>query len=498
MAQIKFSNASSTSSAAAVRLDGVSKAYRVYPTRFDRVREALDPLHRPRHKDFHALHDVSAELPRGATVGILGVNGSGKSTLLQIICGIIPATAGTASVDGRIAALIELGAGFNPDMTGRENVTVNGVIMGMSQSDIKQRMPQIEAFAEIGEFFDQPLKMYSSGMTARVGFAMAIHVDPDVLVIDEALAVGDARFQQKCFKRFRDFQDAGKTILFVTHDRFSLPRLCTHGMVLHAGRLVYFGDPKAAMDVYGDILISGNPSSGSPASALELAASAIERPRLDVELMAHAAESSVAERDMRTALEDAATEAAIASFSAERASVDRCALNPCYNRNEHQVGIGGARIVDYMLAMNGRVNPPHVTSGGTLAILLRVAFDEAVPFPIVGFAIKTKDGVLVFETNSMWRGIGLRPRAAGDVAVYRIDVQLQLGSNDYFIDLAVASSQTEQLVGRQGVCHIRCDPDAVGHGIVSLQTSMAEVERLDEAGESIEVLSGQSAAANIQ
>ena len=187
------------------------------------------------------MKDIDLEVPPGHTVGILGLNGSGKSTLLQIVSAVLKPTVGTVTVRGRIAALLELGAGLNPELTGRENVLMNSAMMGFDRDRKLRRMEEIEAFADIGQFFDQPMKTYSSGMYMRVAFASSIFVDPDILIIDEALSVGDGKFAEKCFSRIRKFREDGKTILLVTHDRGTIPRLCDMGVLLHRGRLVESG-----------------------------------------------------------------------------------------------------------------------------------------------------------------------------------------------------------------------------------------------------------------
>ncbi len=234
----------------AVELSGIAKKYRLFSSPRERVAEAIHPFRKTYHREHWALRDVDLTVRQGSTVGILGINGSGKSTLLQIICGVLRPTNGRLRVNGRIAALLELGAGFNPDLTGRQNVVTNAMIMGLDRKEIEARLNEVEAFADIGVFFDQPVKSYSSGMFMRVAFAMSINVDPDILVIDEALAVGDARFQEKCFRRFREFQDAGKTIFYVTHDRASVTHLCNYAVLLHQGVVVGQGLPDSIVEMH--------------------------------------------------------------------------------------------------------------------------------------------------------------------------------------------------------------------------------------------------------
>ena len=328
----------------AISLRGVSKKYQLYDSLQHRLYEALHPFKKKLHREFWALRDVSMEVPRGATVGILGVNGSGKSTLLQIICSILQPTSGEVAVQGRVAALIELGAGFNPDLTGRENAEINCAIMGLDGKTVRERLPGIEAFADIGEFFEQPVKTYSSGMFMRVAFATAISVDPDILIIDEALAVGDAKFQEKCFRKFREFQSAGKTILLVTHDRSAVPRLCTHGVLLHKGRVLLEGSPKDVTDQYSQLLTNG-----------DVPEQAVGKAGKDVALDPGS--------PLLSTVAPGTTLSAVERFLVQRSLSDRCPQNPTYNKNEFSYGQGGASIVDYLISEDGIVNQQDVKTG---------------------------------------------------------------------------------------------------------------------------------------
>lgn len=234
----------------AVRVTNLSKCYQIYDRPQDRLKQSLLPrLHRlaglapeSYFREFWALSDVSFEIRKGETVGVIGRNGSGKSTLLQMICGTLSPTAGTVTTQGRVAALLELGAGFSSDFTGRENVYMNGAVLGLEKSEIDARFDAIAAFADIGDFIDQPVKTYSSGMFARLAFAVAANVDPEILVVDEILAVGDAAFQRKCMQRFYDLRDAGCTILLVAHDQYLVRSTCDRAIYLKAGRMIAFGE----------------------------------------------------------------------------------------------------------------------------------------------------------------------------------------------------------------------------------------------------------------
>lgn len=234
----------------AVRLVQVSKQYRLYASPGDRLKEALHPLRRKRHSVHHALQALDLEVAAGQTLGILGRNGAGKSTLLKLITGVLTPTSGTVETRGRIASLLELGAGFNPELTGRENIAFAGAIMGYTASEVQAREAEIIAFAEIGEYIDQPVRTYSSGMYARLAFAVATCVDPDIFIVDEALAVGDAAFVHRCMLRFHDMQKAGKTILLVTHDATMVKQLCHRALWLEDGKAVMCGDPMDVSDAY--------------------------------------------------------------------------------------------------------------------------------------------------------------------------------------------------------------------------------------------------------
>jgi lipopolysaccharide transport system ATP-binding protein len=240
----------------AVSIQNVCKKYRLFASPHERVKEALHPFRKQYHKEFWALKGVSFDVLKGQTLGILGRNGSGKSTLLQIIASVLHPTTGSLEVSGRVSALLELGAGFNPEFTGRDNVILNGAIQGVPRDEMISRMPEIEAFADIGDFFDQPVKIYSSGMFVRVAFASAINVDPDILIVDEALSVGDAKFQNKCFQKFHEFQAQKKTIILVTHAIETVTRLCDCAVLLQHGKVVKLGSPNEVANIYFDMLFS--------------------------------------------------------------------------------------------------------------------------------------------------------------------------------------------------------------------------------------------------
>ena len=238
----------------AISVKNLTKTYRIFGHPGDRIKQALTMGRMKFHKEFIALQDISLEIKRGETVGIIGRNGSGKSTLLELICGILKPTSGTVQVNGRVSALLELGAGFNPEFTGRENVYFQGAVMGIGKEEMELRFDDIATFADIGEFIDQPVRTYSSGMYVRLAFAVAVHADAEIVVVDEALAVGDEAFQRKCFSRLSALREEGTTILFVSHSAAAVTELCSGAVLLENGEILAIGSPKSLVDRYHKLL----------------------------------------------------------------------------------------------------------------------------------------------------------------------------------------------------------------------------------------------------
>ena len=234
----------------AIKVTNLTKIYKLYKEPIDRLKEALNPFKKSYHDDFYALKGITFEIKKGETVGIIGRNGSGKSTLLKIITGILTPSTGRVNIHGKISAILELGAGFNPEMSGMENIYLSTSINGMSKQDTDNKIEEIKAFAELGDFIYQPVKTYSSGMKARLGFAVAINIEPDILIVDEALAVGDAAFQRKCFAKMEQIRGAGTTILFVSHSESNIVSLCTRAIWLSNGEKIIDGSPKLVTGLY--------------------------------------------------------------------------------------------------------------------------------------------------------------------------------------------------------------------------------------------------------
>jgi len=262
----------------AIKIENLSKCYQIFSSPQDRLKQfVVPPLQRALgiecnqyFKEFWSLKDVSFEVKKGETVGIIGRNGSGKSTLLQLICGTLSASSGTVETHGRVAALLELGSGFNPEFSGRENVYMNGALLGLSSGEIDQRFDDIAAFADIGDFINQPVKTYSSGMYVRLAFAVAINVDPDILIIDEALAVGDEPFQRKCYAKIERIRDSGATILLVTHSSATITQMCSRALLLDNGCSLFMGNPKLTIENYYRLIYSSSESIDTIRNELKL------------------------------------------------------------------------------------------------------------------------------------------------------------------------------------------------------------------------------------
>lgn len=234
----------------AIKVENLTKIYKLYDKPIDRLKESLNITKKKYHREHYALKNINFEVNKGETIGIIGTNGSGKSTLLKIITGVLSSTSGIVNVDGNISALLELGAGFNPEYTGIENVYLNGMMMGYNKEHMSAKMDDIIAFADIGEFINQPVKTYSSGMFARLAFSVAINVNPDILIVDEALSVGDVFFQNKCFRKFDELQKKGTTILFVSHDIHSIKQMCSRVLWIEKGRQIIFDEKITVCSMY--------------------------------------------------------------------------------------------------------------------------------------------------------------------------------------------------------------------------------------------------------
>ena len=448
-----------------VRVEKVSKAYTLYRRSSDRLLHLLMPWRT--YPSFTALEEVSFRVRRGETVGIIGENGAGKSTLLQIITGTVMPTGGEAQVNGRVAALLELGAGFEPDFSGRENVYINGTILGLTRAGVEARMDDIIAFSELEEFIDRPVKTYSSGMFMRLAFSVAAHVDADVLIIDEALSVGDARFTQKCMRFLSDFKRKG-SILFVSHDLGAVAGLCDRAIWLDHGQVRAEGEAGRICEQYVESLFV-EPEDIAAAEGADTHESPTLAPPPNTRIKTtpfNAAEGSVQ----------------IAGGPLPPLAPPGMTVCSPFNPAANSFGIGGAKVVDASLldAMTGQVLT-QVSDGQTVDLQIVAEADAPVPRPIFGFYIKDRLGQNLLGENSFSDSETGFPMAPGDVAAIRFRfVWPALAKGTYALTVAIADGTMADHVQRHWL-HDAIMFDVIStsarHGLVGLNITSVVVER---------------------
>ena len=451
----------------AIQLQSVEKMHRLFARPLDRLKEALSPFGKTYHQVFWALRDVNLAVLRGESLGILGRNGSGKSTLVQIIAGVRQPTAGQVSVNGRVAALLELGAGFNPEFTGRSNVVLYGTLAGYSPAEMRERLPDIERFASIGEFFDQPMKTYSSGMLLRVAFAAAIHVNPDIILIDEVLAVGDVRFIVRCVDRIKELRRRGTTILLVTHAPDLVVQLCDRAIVLDGGRMVFDGNPRAAADAYHRLMFTESRPAPTIPAARGLRASSVP---------------------------------AFAAFVESEHDDDRCVTRASYNPEEQRLDSGKAAIIDYLIHTEHERDPVRVPSGAILDIFVRVR--KLVPFaaPVIGLNVWTVGGVHAYGTNSELEANAFEVIDRPNHVTARVRLHNTLQGGHYFLDVGITvrhGDSYEVLQMRRRMIHIVAGETPWFSGVTDLGVARIASSRNDASamGESPDTLdAGQTSS----
>ncbi len=398
----------------AIDVRNVTKIYRLYDRPADRLKESLSLTKKNYHKDFYALRDVSFDVEKGQSVGIIGTNGSGKSTMLKIITGVLTPSGGEVRVEGKISALLELGAGFNMEYTGIENIYMNGTMMGFTRAEMEQKIPEILEFADIGEFVYQPVKSYSSGMFVRLAFALAINVDPEILIVDEALSVGDIFFQAKCYHRMDELRKKGTTILMVTHDMSSVLKYCDKCILLNDGEKVAEGRPGEMVDLYKKILAGQYDQLEEMITEREAA----NRP-----------DSQAAGDARHSVLPSAIAGTAGAPAGSMRASMT---INP----NVNEYGNGKAEIYDFgILDKDGRLTN-LILKGERFTIRERIRFHEHIDAPIFTYTIRDKKGTDLTGTNTMFEGADVGSVEAGDEyeAVFTQNMDLQGG--EYLLSMS--------------------------------------------------------------
>jgi len=385
-----------------IALENIVKTYKLYDNHSDRVKEVFHPFRKKYYHQFNALNKVSLEIKKGETIGIIGRNGSGKSTLLQIICGVLQPTSGNASVNGKVSALLELGAGFNPEFTGRQNIYINGAIFGMTDKEIDACFSDIIDFADIGEFIDQPVKTYSSGMYVRLAFAVAVNVKPDILVVDEALSVGDTQFQSKCFAKFKEFQEKNVTILFVTHALDLITRYCTNACLLEEGAVYVSGNPKAVVDEYNRLIVGSSKKSRTNNS------------------------NNKKSDEIKSGLQWS----------------HLFTTNP----EENRYGNGKAKIIEAgIFTMNGD-HVQKLLSSENYSFKMKVKFNERIHQPIFGYTVKDVKGFDISGSNTLYKEVDTGIIDKGEIVLISFVQKMLLNPGGYLISFGCAGFESGKYV----------------------------------------------------
>ena len=386
----------------AIRVNNLSKVYNLYEKPIDRLKETLSPFKRIYHKSFYALNDISFDVEQGETVGIVGTNGSGKSTILKIITGVLTPTQGSVEIKGKISALLELGAGFNMEYTGIENIYLNGTMMGFTKKEMEEKLKDILDFADIGDFVYQPVKTYSSGMLVRLAFATAINVEPEILIVDEALSVGDVFFQAKCFNKINEIKQKGTTILLVTHDMSSIIKYCDKAILLNRGNFVEEGKPNKIVDLYKKILANQYDPNKT----------------------------------------EATVEAAAIQVDGKKKWMSQLSVNP----EQNIYGDKRAEIVDVGLFDEQERLTNLIMKGKEFTIKMKVKFNETISEPIFAFTIKDTKGTELAGTNTLVENTGVRMVEAGKTYVVSFTQKMMLQGKDYLISLGCTGFENGEFV----------------------------------------------------
>jgi teichoic acid transport system ATP-binding protein len=380
----------------AIQVKNLDKVYKLYDKPSDRMKEALGLSKKKKYKEHHALDQVNLTIYQGETVGIIGTNGSGKSTILKIITGVLNPSGGKVTVNGRISALLELGAGFNMEYNGIENVYLNGTMIGFSEKEIDEKMDAILEFADIGDYVYQPVKTYSSGMFVRLAFAVAINIEPEILIVDEALSVGDVFFQAKCYHKFEEFKEMGKTILFVSHDLSSISKYCDRVVLLNQGVKLGEGSPKEMIDVYKRVLVG---------------------------------QYEMHEDEGTNLLEDK-----------DVAAAAKMGVNP----ELLEYGTNAAKITEYYITDDKGIHTTAVIKGQEFSIHMEVDFMEDVPAPIFAFTIKNIKGTEITGTNTMVEKAFLESVQAGAKKEIVFTQKMSLQGGEYLLSLGVTGYERDK------------------------------------------------------
>lgn len=401
-----------------VSVKNLTKIYQLYNKPIDRLKEAINPFRKNYHRDFYALNDISFDVEKGESFGIIGVNGSGKSTLLKILTGVLNKTSGEVNVNGKIAALLELGAGFNMDYTGIENIYMNGTMMGFSKKEMDDKLNKIIEFADIGDFIYQPVKQYSSGMFVRLAFALSIAVEPEILIVDEALSVGDVFFQTKCYKRMDELKEKGTTIIMVTHDLGAVIKYCDRTMVLNSGKQIAIGTPHEMVDLYKKILAGQEVTINDYAAVLE--------------------EVYVIKKNENS---DGAGDKQDAGAKLEKPLKESMSINP----HADIYGDMKAEFIDFGI-IDQKGNPATViVKGESFTIREKIRMNEEVKDPIFTWTIKDKRGTDLTGTNTMLEKIDTGVGKKGKVYDVSFTQKMRLQGGEYLLSMSCTSFEGDEL-----------------------------------------------------
>lgn len=398
----------------AIEVKEVTKIYKLYDRNRDRLIDSFGLSKTPRYKEHYALNKMSFEIKKGETVGIIGTNGAGKSTVLKIITGVLNPTSGEVSINGRISALLELGAGFNPEYTGIENIYLNGTMLGFSREEITEKLDDILSFADIGDFVYQPVKSYSSGMFVRLAFAVAINIEPEILIVDEALSVGDVFFQAKCYKKFEDFKEKGKTILFVSHDLGSISRYCDRVILLNKGEKLSEGSPKEMIGLYKRLLVNNFDADEAMKDNIMVDTSEMN----DVTQVS--ADEGVVDTNWKQLYE----------------------MNP----EVDEYGNGMAHIIDFAVRDSRGIITNTIEKGTDFTITSKVKFESEIQNPIFTYTFKNIHGVAITGTNSMFEHEDIDKAEPGQVYTCTFSQKMMLQGGEYLLSISCTGYRDGEFV----------------------------------------------------
>lgn len=419
-------------------VENLTKVYKLYDKPTDRIKDALHLTSNNLYREHYALHNINFCVNSGESVGIIGKNGSGKSTLLKVITGVLSPTDGIVQVNGKVSALLELGAGFNMEYSGIQNIYMNGTVMGFTKEEIDAKFESIVSFADIGEFINYPVKTYSSGMFVRLAFAVAINIEPDILIVDEALSVGDVFFQAKCYRKFQEFRDNGKTILFVSHDLSSINKYCDRVILLDKGNMVAEGLPKEIIDIYKKIIVNDNTSEEIPLFKLSQEESNIWSKQLTV------------------------------------------------NPSKLEYGNKMAEIIDFAIVDNSNHITGKLLKFEKFTIKMRIVFHENINDPIFAYTIKDLKGNELSGTNTMCEKVYVGDVTAGEERVVFFSQEMNLQGGEYLLSLGCTGYRDNEFTVYHrlyDICNfgVISDKDSVGfYDMNSSVEVITPTERIDQ------------------